>query len=268
MAEHHKILELQNRNYRILLAEDNIINQQVAKGILNKIGLQADSAANGMEVINALKTIPYDLVLMDIQMPEVDGLEATRQIRSLESGVLNHKIPIIAMTAYALQGDREKCLEAGMNGYVSKPIYPAVLMEALEKWLPLKNESSSIKPPVSSEDHIIANIQVFDLDGLISRLMGDKDLAVKVTDGFLNDIPKQINALKDYLKNGDAVSAGRQAHSIKGASANIGGEAMRAVAFDLEEAGNKNDLEAILKLIPELEDQFALLKEAIIEFIK
>jgi CheY-like chemotaxis protein len=138
---------------RILLAEDNITNQLVALGILDKIGLRADTVANGAEAINALETLPYDLVLMDVQMPDMDGIEATKIIRNNEkimtndeSGVLKEKkseklaanssIPIIAMTAHAMQGDRERCLDAGMNDYITKPISPQALVEILEKWLP------------------------------------------------------------------------------------------------------------------------------------
>ena len=121
---------------RILLAEDNITNQQVAVGILKKLGLRAEAVANGAEALKALETLPYDLVLMDVQMPEMDGLEATRRIRDPRSAVQNHDIPVIAMTANAMQGDRERCLEAGMNDYLSKPISPRALADVLEKWLP------------------------------------------------------------------------------------------------------------------------------------
>ena len=120
---------------RILLAEDNQVNQQLALGILKKFGLRADAVANGEEVLTALATLPYDLVLMDVQMPVMDGLEAARQIRNPASAVNNHAIPIIAMTANAMQGDREECLAAGMNDYVSKPVRPLALADALEKWL-------------------------------------------------------------------------------------------------------------------------------------
>jgi two-component system sensor histidine kinase/response regulator len=124
------------RKLHILLAEDNITNQHVAIGILKKLGLRADAVANGAEAVRALETIPYDLVLMDVQMPEMDGMEATQHIRNPQSMVQNHQIPIIAMTANAMQGDRERCIEAGMNDYVPKPISPQVLAEALDKWLP------------------------------------------------------------------------------------------------------------------------------------
>jgi PAS domain S-box-containing protein len=120
---------------RILLAEDSVINQQVAVGILKKIGFQADVVANGAEAVKALEQIPYDLVLMDVQMPEMDGLAATRLIRDRNSMVRDHGIPVIAMTAHVMQGDREICLDAGMNDYVSKPINPYVLAEVLQKWL-------------------------------------------------------------------------------------------------------------------------------------
>ncbi len=131
------ILEInRGMTVRILLAEDNIVNQMVAVGILKKLGLRADAVANGAEAVDALKTIPYDLVLMDVQMPVMDGLEATRRIRNPHSAVLNHQIPIIAMTAGVMQEDRDRCLNAGMNDYVTKPVSPQALAEALEEWLP------------------------------------------------------------------------------------------------------------------------------------
>jgi CheY-like chemotaxis protein len=125
-----------SRKARILLAEDNITNQHVAVAILRNMGLKADVVANGAEAVSALNTLPYDLVLMDVQMPELDGLEATLQIRSPRSRVLNPRVPIIAMTAGAMQGDREKCLAAGMDDYVTKPVAAHILAEVLERWLP------------------------------------------------------------------------------------------------------------------------------------
>jgi CheY-like chemotaxis protein len=120
---------------RILLAEDNITNQMVAMAMLKKLGLRADAVANGAEAIRALETIHYDLVLMDVQMPEVGGIEATLVIRDLQSNVCNHQITIIAMTANAMRGDREECLAAGMDDYIAKPVTPAALSQILEKWL-------------------------------------------------------------------------------------------------------------------------------------
>jgi CheY-like chemotaxis protein len=108
---------------RILVAEDNITDQHVALGILKKLGLWGDAVANGAKAIRLLEFVPYDLVLMDVQMPVMDGFEATATIRNPQSAVVNHDIPIIAMTARAMQGDREKCLEAGMSDYITKPLF-------------------------------------------------------------------------------------------------------------------------------------------------
>jgi two-component system, sensor histidine kinase and response regulator len=130
----HSIAEEQRRRVRILLAEDNIVNQKVAVAMLRKFGYNPDIVTNGKEAVSALKTVPYDMVLMDCQMPEMDGYEATRQIRNPQSAIRNHAIPIIAMTAHAMQGAREECLEAGMDDYISKPINPQALLDVIEKW--------------------------------------------------------------------------------------------------------------------------------------
>ena len=129
----HNISADQKIKTRILLAEDNIVNQKVAVSILKKMGYRADTVANGLEAVASLETIPYDLVLMDCQMPEMDGYEATAVIRDKSSGVKNHDIPIIAMTANAMQGDREKCIESGMDDYVPKPVKAEALLAAIEK---------------------------------------------------------------------------------------------------------------------------------------
>jgi CheY-like chemotaxis protein len=127
--------QIVKRKLRILVAEDNPVNQKVAQAMLKRMGLQADVVANGLEAVNALHTIPYDLVLMDCQMPEMDGFEATRKIRRQGSKVLNPCIPIIAMTALAMQGDREKCILAGMNDFIAKPVQQRELAGMLTRWL-------------------------------------------------------------------------------------------------------------------------------------
>lgn len=132
----HTVREMRRKNIRILLAEDNIVNQHVALKFLEKIGHTAvDTVKNGQEAVTALGKIDYDLVLMDVQMPKMDGIEATRRIRDVQSECLNHAVPIIAMTAHAMQSDRDRCLEAGMNDHVTKPVNPKILSEILEKWL-------------------------------------------------------------------------------------------------------------------------------------
>jgi two-component system, sensor histidine kinase and response regulator len=266
----HAVRELRRGMVRILLAEDNITNQMVAVGILKKLGLRADAVANGAEAVKALETLPYDLVLMDVQMPEMDGLEATQHIRDPQSAVRNHQIPIIAMTAHAMQGDRERCLEAGMNDYVTKPVSPQALAEALDKWLPKETETTQEQTPVTPERTASVSGQepeapVFDKAGMMARMMDDEELARTVTEGFLADIPLQIEALRGFIAAGNVPGAERQAHTIKGASANVGGECLRAAAFEMEKAGKAGDMDAVKLLIAEIEAQFEALKKAMLQ---
>ena len=275
IATRHTVRETLNnlfagRKSRILLAEDNITNQHVAIGILKKLGLRANAVANGAEAVKALETIPYDLVLMDVQMPVMDGMQATRIIRDPASAVLNKHTTIIAMTAHALQGDREKFLNAGMDDYVSKPVTPQSLSECLEKWLPLETGATTKQAPRKSKDAAPVSTQeldepVFDKTSMLARVMDDQDLARMVAEGFLEDIPQQIEALRSYLEAGDASGVEHQAHTIRGASANVCGEALRAVAYEMEKAGKAGNMEYAMTHLPEMERQFGRLKQAMEE---
>jgi CheY-like chemotaxis protein/HPt (histidine-containing phosphotransfer) domain-containing protein len=260
---------VRRRAVRILLVEDNIVNQQVAVGILKKLGLRADAVADGQEALKALETLPYDVVLMDVQMPVMDGLEATRRIRDPKSAVLDHHIPIIAMTANAMQGDREKCLMTGMDDYVPKPVSPKALTAVLEKWLPRDSENMSPpdsreksrqSPPISPQEW---GAVVFDKAGMLSRLMGDEDLATTVVTVFLDDMPLQIEALRACFSNQDTDSAMRQLHSMKSAAAHVGGEVLCAVALEMEKACKARALASAIALLPQLESQFKLLKATV-----
>jgi PAS domain S-box-containing protein len=280
---HDSTDEVRRGAVRILLAEDNITNQQVALGILKKLGYRADAVANGAEAIRSLETIPYDLVLMDVQMPEMDGLQAACRIRDPGSAVLQHGIPIVAMTAHALAGDRESCLEAGMNDYVTKPVSPRALSEALGRWLPrgaatprsvpAASESAGPKSagpksagPAAPATGKEVELPVFDRAGMLARMMGDEELARLVVDGFLEDVPTHVEALKCCLESDDATGALRAVHTIKGASANVGGEALRAAALETERAGQSGGMKAIIARVPILESQLARLSEAMRNF--
>jgi len=135
LVTRHTVSEARRSRKRVLVAEDNIVNQKVAIGLLGKLGYKAEVVANGCEVLKALADIPYDLVLMDCQMPEMDGYEATRRIRDPKSQVRNHKLPVVALTAHAMHGDHEQCLQAGMNDYLAKPISSKSLASVLDRWL-------------------------------------------------------------------------------------------------------------------------------------
>ncbi len=251
---------------RILLAEDNITNQRVAAGILRRFGLRADTAANGTEVITALESLPYDLVLMDVQMPQMDGLEATRVIRDPGSAVLDHTIPIIAMTAHAMQGDRERCIAAGMNDYVTKPVVPQALAEALRRWLPgqealyVRSATEGSAQPSDSPP----SPPVFDRAGMMDRLEGDEELAEMVIESFLEDIPRQLQALRELLAAGDIRGAQRQAHTIKGAASNVGAEALRAVATEAELALRAGAEQGADTHLQSLQHQFDRLRQAVL----
>ena len=270
LIDHHATQEalprFTTRKVRILLAEDNVTNQQVALGILKKLGLTADAVANGREAIEALRTLPYDLVLMDVQMPEMDGLEATRHIRSPDGGVANRRIPIIAMTAHAMQGDRNKCLQAGMNDFVPKPVSPQILAEALEKWLPMARpedgglNADAARPAVPQDQH--GTPAVFDRAAMLERLMDDEEMVLEIISDFLLDMPRQLEALRHFLENADPAAALLQLHTIKGVAANVGAEAMRTLAARLEDTAKRGNLEAVTDRLDELDAAFATLSEA------
>jgi len=250
---------------RILLAEDNAVNQKVAVGILGKLGLSVDVAANGAEAIRALEAHAYDLVLMDVQMPVMDGIEATKKIRASNSATFNVRIPIIAMTAHAQTSDRTECLAAGMNDYVSKPVNPAHLREAVLRWLPARQagNASPIQNEISMTRSQSSSPVVFDRAGFSNRMGNDEEFMQDVVREFLLDMPNQIAALRDLINSQDAREAGRKAHLIKGAAANVGGDRMRAVAFEMEQAGKAGDLELMFAAMDDLDAQFLKLKDEI-----
>ena len=238
---------------RILVTEDNTTNQLVAVKILERLGHRVDVAANGLEAVAAVKNVPYDLVLMDCQMPEMDGFEATRRIRAGETGEAKRRIPIIAMTARAMLGDREACLEAGMDGYLPKPVDFAPLAKEIGRWLTLPTEGA---PDGTVAARAAAEESIFDMAALSDRLMGDEETIKEVLSVFLEDTPRRIATLRHQVSEGDASGAGEQAHAIKGAAAGIGGEALRKIAFEMEKAGKAGDIETLLSKIPELERGF------------
>jgi signal transduction histidine kinase/HPt (histidine-containing phosphotransfer) domain-containing protein/FixJ family two-component response regulator len=236
---------------RILLAEDNAINQRVAQSMLGKLGYRADVAANGLEAIRALELIDYDLVLMDCQMPEMDGFTATAMIRDAGSRVLNHAVPIIAMTANAMKGDRELCLGAGMNDYLTKPVKKEALAEVLDAWL---RAGCSKEPPAreNGDEKPDAHL-LFDEAVLLQRLDNDRDFVRMILGETVKELPKLLEGLQTLCMGDDNGAIRRQAHTMSGMAANISTPQLRKICQKIETAAKDGDLESARNMLPELE---------------
>ncbi|MFA4965215.1 MAG: PAS domain S-box protein [Thermoleophilia bacterium] len=275
----HALAERDQHRLRILVAEDNAVNRKVALKTLEKMGYRADAVTNGSEALAALARRRYDIVLMDVQMPEVDGLEATRRIRDPQSAVLSHSVAIVALTAHALKQDRDACLAAGMNDYLSKPIQPDQLAAVLRRWArrrvarepaaglasPAALEAGAGAPAAAAARPGVEPPQspVFDEGVLLNLLGGDREAAAEVTAEYRADAPRQVAALRMALAAGNAALARRQAHTLKGASANVGAEAVRAVAHAVELAAAEGELERAGALQAELALQLDRLEVAL-----
>jgi CheY-like chemotaxis protein/HPt (histidine-containing phosphotransfer) domain-containing protein len=246
---------------QLLVVEDNKVNQEVALGMLESLGYRADVVGDGRSALQALAGKDYDLVLMDCQLPEMDGYEASRRIRQPDSPVRRHDIPIVATTAHAMAGDREKCLDAGMSGYISKPLGLAALQQAIAQWTggirAVMDVGLPVPPPAVAPG---AETAAFAPEDFIEQLMGNEALARRIVQGFVKDMPSQIALLARALNDLDAKKVRLVAHSIKGASASVCGLEMREVAERLEKAGSAEDLTVAAAVLPELSASFARLR--------
>jgi CheY-like chemotaxis protein/HPt (histidine-containing phosphotransfer) domain-containing protein len=244
------------KSLRILVVEDNETNVEVVVAILRKLGQTADIAFNGLEALEALKKRSYDIVFMDCLMPIMDGLQATAEIRKPGSKVIDPRVPVVAMTANTLKGDREKCLAAGMSDYLSKPIGVAGVAEMLHRWA----QGGPVGGPASGAPEDIDD--VFREKELLSRLMDDRVLAGAILEKFVQDVPGQLQELKRSIEAADE-SAARRAHSIKGASANIGAESLKKAAARMELLLKEKCIGEARALFPELEKEFDKLISAL-----
>ena len=223
---------------RILLAEDNPVNQKVAFRMLERMGYVADIANNGLEALNVLKEKQYDIILMDMQMPEMDGLEATRKIVELYPP--ETRPYIIALTANAMHGDRERCINAGMNDYISKPIRLEDLREAFDR-CPVKESSESEESAEASSNEGAA-IDYGVLEKLIEMLGDDTDFAMGLIGDFLIDGQELVDLAITSCKTNDASELERATHTLKSSSATFGAMKTSALCKEIEELGNKGDL--------------------------
>ena len=290
-AQHHERYQ-PGKQLHILVAEDNTTNQMVIAGILKKMGYTIATVANGAEAVKALEAAHYDLVLMDIQMPEMDGLQATAIIRDPKSKIKNKRIPILALTAHVMEEDRAKCLAAGMNGYITKPVsMPAVAAAIAGIVFPMNAElpargpgpsrqkpktaagaeagrSASARPAQNAIMPPMTPSVVFDSKALADRLAGDRNMLGEVINMFLQETPKGIGALADAIKTQHPAQATHWAHTIKGSAANLGGNRLRAVAARMEGACKAADWHEAQVLLPRLNKQFEFLERALHNFVK
>ncbi len=250
------IAEDRKRKLHILVAEDNKPNQKLLFMILAKMGYEVDIVNNGREAVESLQHHKYDIVFMDVHMPEMDGFEATRIIREKEKDSHGH-IPIIAITADAMSEDKEQCIKAGMDDYISKPVFQEKIIESIKKVVFNKEECAA--------KIYISDKSVFDMDALMKRLDIDEKLVGEIMDVYLNDTPIQLSRLKEFFEKEDILSIQRCAHSIKGASANFCVGTINKTAQDIEVAAKQGNLEIIKPLIDVIENQFMELKDVLTE---
>ena len=258
---------------RFLLAEDSVVNQKLALALLKKWGHSGTVANNGKEAVELVARESFDVVLMDVQMPEMDGLEATRQIRQSEVGTDRH-LPIIAMTAHAMKGDRELCIESGMDDYVSKPVRPWQLMNALSRFFAedartvgvSREENSSAVSPTGQEESTQESYQV-DWPAALKITQGDRGLLREIAGAFLEEVRIVMADLKYALKKEDAKTAQRMAHTIKANFRTFGVTDAHDLAFDCEKAGKDGELDRVREHLAELQEASKVVSSQLRDFI-
>ena len=253
---------------RILVVEDNPVNQEVAIAILDSLGCQAEVAGNGQEAVEAVAKTHYDLILMDCQMPVMDGFAATAAIRRREREQGRNPLPIIALTANVMKGFREQCLAAGMDEYLSKPFQPEQLEHLLHRWLPTSPTAAvSRADPSPLPPAVDADQPPFD-PGALDRIRalqrpGAPDLVSKLIDLYLQSAPDWLGRLRDAVAAGDAEALRQAAHGLKSSSGNLGAQPLVALCKTLEERGRMRQLDDAPALLAAVETQYQQLREAL-----
>ncbi len=265
------------RRLHVLLAEDNVVNQELAVRMLVRHGHSAVVANNGCEALLALDRERFDLVLMDVQMPEMDGLETTREIRKREAEGRLPRLPIIALTAHAMKGDRERCLAAGMDDYVTKPVEVRTLFDAIDRLVgpaPQAGNGSAAalestappEAPAPSADGTAPNTAaLIDSRALLSRVDGDTELLHELIDLFLQDSPRQLSTLRAALACNDVRALQAAAHSIKGSASNFVAAAVVDAALQIESLARGGNLTGCVPACAALEAEMARLNTALAE---
>ncbi len=273
---------------RVLIVDDNSTNLVVICKILEKLGHRPRGVGSAAEGIAALQSPDFDLVLMDCQMPEMDGYEATQNIRSGAAGEHSRTLPIVALTANVLAADQQRCLAAGMDGYLGKPIQMDALKAALEKWQPTNgtpaasttsSEPVAVEKNPTAETPAVENIStpiekkfspnfvsltgkaIFNRADLMNRMLDDMEMATLTAQAFLDDLPKQTAALLKAVTSGDPAATASAAHRLKGAAGTMGGDSLHYLLGEIERLGKAKDMDAVTKLARQIEGEAAALAE-------
>jgi CheY-like chemotaxis protein/HPt (histidine-containing phosphotransfer) domain-containing protein len=257
----------------ILLADDYPTNQQVANRHLTKAGFLVDIADDGQQALDAYKRSSYDLIIMDIEMPHMDGFTATKAIREIEERLLGdgiHRspghIPIIAMTGHAIEGFRERCLDAGMDDFITKPVFRDDLIAIVKKWLPSSSieeaahkisDKNTMRHRGSSTDE--ANPPL-DINRALDEFDGDRVLLMKLINGFIGIVRGQINIIRKAISEGDMEIVRSEAHSIKGGAANLTAMDLSQIALGLEKMAKTGTNDGSMDVLNRLEQEFLRLE--------
>jgi CheY-like chemotaxis protein len=247
----------------LLLVEDNPVNQRLAVRMLEKRGHSVVVANNGKEALSVLAREPFALVLMDVQMPEMDGFAATKAIRQQEETTNTH-IPIVALTAHAMRGDRERCLAAGMDAYLSKPLQAQQLFEVIEELVPHAASGQEVQQGGGSEGEPLG--RVFDPQVALARVEGDQELLQEIVGLFLVETPELQSAIRESITRHDGRALEQAAHSVKGAVSSFGAQLAHAAALKLEAMGRGGDLTHAALASAELDREIARLTRALAVF--
>jgi len=252
------------KSSQVLLVEDNKINQKASTTIFKKMGFENVSVAeNGQIALELVRKNIFDLVLMDIQMPFMDGYEATKKVRELEVETGRKRVPIIAQTANAMKGDKEKCLDAGMDDYISKPIDRNRLIEILNRWLSIRNEEEEGKSSLfgkQDKKNEKGAVPVFDDKAALSRYSDDHKVLREIAHAFIEECPEDFESIQQAVSTQDAVTIAKVAHSVKGSASYVGAERLRQAAYQFELSAKAIDLKQADAMLDSLRTEFSLFK--------
>jgi len=272
--DQHGIDEIKNIKYKyILLVEDNKINQKASIAILERLGFcYIELAENGGSALKMIRENLYDLILMDIQMPVMDGYETTKQVRKMEIEQNRSRVPIIAQTANAMKGDKEKCLDAGMDDYISKPIDKNELIEVLKRWMGIKKTEEKIetvkletRSNIETEKSKMpsGHLPVFDYKTALARYSGEHEVLKEIVLGFLEECPGDFDLIKKALQDQDTSSIAKAAHAVKGSASYVGAGRLQQLAYTIETTAKSGDLSKIEILFNSLLDEFLFFKKTV-----